>query len=135
MVFKLDMPKAYDRLEWDFLFDVLWKFGFSMEFISLLDPMLSNCWFSILLNGQIHGFFHSSRGLRQGDPLAPTLFILAEEALSRGLSALFARSRGGCFQSMQRCPSISHLLFADGTLIFSNGSARHIRNLMSFMRK
>ncbi|MQM15005.1 hypothetical protein Taro_047941 [Colocasia esculenta] len=84
---------------------------------------------------EINGFFKSSRGFHQGDPIAPTLFILSEEALSRGLSTLFYRNIGGAYFTLRRCPLISHLLFADDTLIFSNGLARHIRSLMMFLKK
>lgn len=129
------MAKAYNRLEWDFLFAVLRKFGFHLSVISLIEPLITNCWFSVLFNGSAHGFFKSSRGLRQGDPIAPALFILAEEALSRGLTSLFLGSRGGSFSTLRRCPTISHLLYADDTLVFSNGSARHLRRLFAFLKK
>lgn len=135
MIIKLDMAKAYDRLEWDYLFAALRRFGFSLPALSLIDPLISNCWFSILINGRNHGFFKSSRGIRQGDPVAPALFILAEEALSRGLKTLFHHSSGSWYQTNARCPAVSHLLFADDTLIFSNASVRHLRRLMDFLRK
>lgn len=74
-----NMEKAYDRLEWDFLFQVLLRFGFHPGWVNYIRAMFTNCWFSVLYNGGAHGFFKSTRGLRQGDPLAPSLFILAQE--------------------------------------------------------
>lgn len=122
VIFQLDMAKAYDRLEWTFLLDVLSRFGFSNKWITLINSILSNCWFSVILNGEVSGFFRSTRGLRQGDPLSPSLFILAEEVLSRGLSRL-GRSGGVLPFSVPRgCLSITHLLFADDTIIFVNGA-------------
>lgn len=63
VIFKLDMAKAYDKFEWDFLFIMLKRFGFSLDFISLIEFMVNNCWLSILLNGDTAGFFKSSRGI------------------------------------------------------------------------
>lgn len=128
------MTKAYDRLEWPFLFEVLARFGFSERWISYVRSMFTNCWFSVLYNGSVHGYFKSSRGLRQGDPLAPSLFIIAEEVLSRGLLALYASGAVKPFHVPRGCPATSHLLFADDTIIFTNGSKRSLERLMNLPR-
>lgn len=88
VVIKLDMNKAYDRLTWLFLTKVLRKVGFCERFIGIVYGIIVNNWYSVLINGQPYGFFKSTIGVKQGDHLSPTLFILAAEALSRGLNAL-----------------------------------------------
>ncbi|XP_058068825.1 secreted RxLR effector protein 78-like [Magnolia sinica] len=84
-VFKIDLEKAYDKVSWLFPKEVLQKFGFCKEWISLAEKCWSGSWFSVLLNGESSGFFKFERGLRQGDPLSPSLFILMMESLDRGL--------------------------------------------------
>ncbi|XP_060202140.1 uncharacterized protein LOC132630587 [Lycium barbarum] len=83
MVVKLDMMKAYDRVSWLFLSKVLKKFGFSERIIDTVFRLVSSNWYSVLINGKAHGFFTSLRGVKQGYPLSPILFIISAEVLSR----------------------------------------------------
>lgn len=135
VLFKLDMAKAYDRIEWDFLLMVMKRFGFSSRFTSLVGQTLMNCWFSISFNGQLKGYFKSTRGVRQGDPLAPTLFIIAEEVMSRGLSKLFQSGDCSYFHVPRGVPLHSHILYADDSIIFSNGCKKSIQHLLNFLEK
>ncbi|PKU82406.1 Putative ribonuclease H protein [Dendrobium catenatum] len=77
MIFKLDIAKAYDNINWNFIYKMLQFFGFDGKFISLICTCIESPFFSIILNGKCHGLFKSSHGLRQGDPLSPAIFILA----------------------------------------------------------
>lgn len=135
IILKLDMAKAYDILEWDFLIAVMNAFGFSKSLCSLISSMLSNCWFSILYNGTPTGYFKSSRGVRQGDPLAPALFIIAEEALSKGITSLFSSGQLQHFHVPRGYKQITHILYADDTLVLLNGSARNIKVLLAFIKE
>ncbi|XP_019251036.1 PREDICTED: uncharacterized protein LOC109229948 [Nicotiana attenuata] len=133
VVLKLDMMKAYDRLSWLFLTKVLRKMGFSERFIGMIFGIVSNNWYSILVNGQPHGFFKSSRGVKQGDPLSPTLFILAAEAMSRSLNALHRNLYFCGFGMPKWSPKINHLAYADDTIIFSSSDATSLRLIMDVL--
>ncbi|XP_075473927.1 uncharacterized protein LOC142504980 [Primulina tabacum] len=132
VILKFDMAKAYDRVQWPFLFEVLRHFGFSEWVVEMVSACISHCHFSVNINGSLSGFFGSTRGLRQGDPLSPLLFILGAEYLSRGLERLYLqhpalRYRSGCDIL------ISHLAYADDVIIFANGGSRGLKLLMDFL--
>lgn len=76
MATKIDIAKAYDRLEWSNLINVLIKLGFSTEFVKLVHSCISTVRFSILLNGAPFGYFKGGRGIREGDPMSPALFTV-----------------------------------------------------------
>ncbi|XP_060182887.1 uncharacterized protein LOC132612820 [Lycium barbarum] len=106
IVLKLDMAKAYDGLSWSFLYQVLLKFGFNQNWIDLIQRSISNVWYSIILNGTRHGFFRSSQGLKQGEPISPSLFVIAAES------------------------QITHLAYADDIVIFSNSNTKSVKLIM-----
>jgi hypothetical protein len=135
VVFKLDMAKAYDRMSWFFVIKVLRSFGFPETIIDLVWRLISNCWFSVLINGSASGFFKAGRGLRQGDPLSPTLFVIAAEVLIRGLHTLTVFGQIQRFGIPRGCPLISSLSFADDIVIFSNGGRSSVRRLICFIHQ
>lgn len=117
MAMKLDMYKAYDCLEWDFLLKVLSSFGFHSHWIDLVRGCISSVSYRIKFNGGLSDLFFPSRGLRQGDPLSPYLFILAAECLSRHLSNAADQGLLDGLKIGRDAPSITHLFFADDAMI------------------
>ncbi|XP_075095198.1 uncharacterized protein LOC142173499 [Nicotiana tabacum] len=86
IISKLDMAKAYDRVSWGFTCIMLRKMGINEMIIDMIWRTMSNNWYSVIINDTRCGFFHSTRGMKQGDPLAPSLFIIRAELLYRVLN-------------------------------------------------
>lgn len=119
LALKLDLSKAFDRVEWTFIEKVLLAFGFSKNWTKLILQCISTTSFSILLNGSPGPTFKTSRGLRQGDPLSPYLFLICMEILSRLLEKAIEEKRISGFQINNMAPNISHLFFADDCFLFT----------------
>jgi hypothetical protein len=85
MVLKLDMENAFDRVKHSFLSKVLDQYGFSSEFIDWIKACIGSPWIAPMINGRPTHFFKSNRGIRQGFPLSPSLYILMVDSLSRKL--------------------------------------------------
>ena len=125
VVCKLDIEKAYDHVNWDALLYLLNKMGFGLKWREWIKACISTVHFLVLVNGSPAGFFGSSRGLRQGDPLSPLLFLLVMEVLSQILkktkdSGPLRGFHVGPMNSIE--VRISHLLFADNTILFCDAS-------------
>ena len=127
------MEKAFDRIEWRSIAEVLRRFGFATAVINLVDVCMKENHFSLLVNGHSTPFFTASRGLRQGDPLSPTLFILVEEIFSRSLSRAIAQGLIQPYYSKRGCPIISHSMFVDNAILFLNGYEASLQGLMRIL--
>ncbi|XP_070664898.1 uncharacterized protein [Malus domestica] len=130
---KLDMQKAYDRVEWDFLDAVMERMGFCCLWRRLVMGCVSSVNFAVLLNGQPGNKFAPSRGLRQGDPLSPYLFIILGEVLSCMIQAAIDDKQLERVRIGVSGPIISHLFFADDTLLFLRAGDNYCRNLLSII--
>nr|XP_040249295.1 secreted RxLR effector protein 78-like [Aegilops tauschii subsp. strangulata] len=113
---KLDMMKAYDRLECSYLRAIMEKLGFATSWIDTVMAMVSSVSFAVLFNGERLERFYPSRGIRQGDPISPYLFLIAAEGLS---CLLKSSSQSSSLTGIRVAPTalaVNHLLFADDSL-------------------
>ena len=133
MAIKLDMSKAYDRVEWGYLEAVMRKMGFDEKWIQLMMICITTVSYSILINGEPKGMINPTRGIRQGDPLSPFLFLLCTEGLN-GL-IIQAANRGDIkgFTLCRNGPRLTHLLFADDSLLFCRATNQECRNILEIL--
>jgi hypothetical protein len=132
MGIKLDMSKAYDRVEWEFLEAIMGKMGFSEKWTKLIMECVRTVTYSIMVNGQAVGRIKPSRGIRQGDPLSPYLFLLCAEAFS---SMLSKAERTGVITGVPKGPKLSHLFFADDSLLFCKANSVEWRRLTKLLEE
>jgi hypothetical protein len=135
MFLKMDMEKAFDRMEWPFILAILNQLRFSSIWISWVRTCITSTSFSILLNGSPFGQCTPERGLRQGDPLSPFLFILGTEVLSRLLLREEIKGSLKGLRIARNCAPINHLLFADDLLLFGKASLSEAACLRSCLEK
>ena len=127
------MSKAYDRVEWKFLEYMLHATGFPQHWWHLIMECVCSVSYSIIINGSQTDFFEPRRGLRQGDPLSPYLFILCAEGLSSLIRKIERQGLWSGIQMGRAGPLISHLLFADDSLFFAKADERSIQVIMEVL--
>lgn len=131
---KVDIKKAFDSISWNFLESILKGLNFPSNFIGWVLQCVTTTSFSLSINGSLEGYFRGERGLRQGDPISPLLFVLGMEYLSRMLRRLHSFPD---FKFHAKCGihSISHLVFADDLLLFARGDRNSVGVLLGILEE
>ncbi|CAA7019206.1 unnamed protein product [Microthlaspi erraticum] len=135
MAIKTDMTKAYDRVEWGFIKSVLERLGFHIKWVGWIMQCVSSVTFQFLINGAAKGSVNPTRGIRQGDPLSPYLFILCSEFLSVLCYKAQENGQLAGIKVANRGPQINHLLFADDTMFFCKSNEKTCKALKEILRK
>jgi hypothetical protein len=134
MAMKLDMAKAYDRMEWPFIRAVLQTTGFPTRIVQLIMECISTVSYQVLINGQPSSSLLPERGIRQGDPISPYVFILCANVLSGLLHMESKKKSIHGIKVARSAPPISHLLFADDSLLFARASVTEAETIMQVLQ-
>ncbi|WCJ35671.1 DNAse I-like superfamily protein [Euphorbia peplus] len=135
MVLKLDLEKAYDRISWSFLRDTLIEVGMPNGLVNVIMECVTSSSLQVLWNGEKTEDFRPTRGLRQGDPLSPYLFVLCMERLSHLIIDAVSNRSWKAVRASQSGPALSHIFFADDIVLMSEASfqqAQVIKSILSF---
>lgn len=135
MAIKLDMSKAYDRVEWLYLEGMMRTQGFPERWIHLVMRCVSTVSYSILINGRRSGTIKPTRGIRQGCPLSPYLFLICGEGLSSLLNEAEDKGRLRGIKAARYSPSVNHLLFADDSLVFCEANSDDARTVSNILKQ
>lgn len=133
MASKLDINKAYDQIEWNFLFDVMAKIGFSDKWISFISRCVLTGKFNVMMNGDSIDFISLNRGLRQSDPISPYLFLLVQNALSLLINAM-VRCKVVRASKVRRLVLFYHIYSLQTTLIFSEATVKKAANYLDILQ-
>ncbi|XP_074306123.1 uncharacterized protein LOC141641355 [Silene latifolia] len=123
---KVDIKKAFDSLQWDFIGKMLQIFNFPPQFQKWLMGCITSTWFSIKIDGDCAGYFKGASGVRQGDPLSPFIFVLNMAILSRLLRKYHSKHQVSCHLKCGKI-GLNHLIFVDDLMIFVKGDTPSVQ--------
>lgn len=126
---KIDVTKAFDTLKWPFLLQVLKAFGFNDTFFRWIEVILNSTSMFFLSMEPCMVYLQCSRGVRQGDPLSPLLFCLAEDVLSRHISKLVQEDKLQKIQASRGSWIPSHCCYADEIMVYCTSRKKNLQHL------
>ena len=133
MAINFDMSKAYDRVEWVYLEAVMRRMGFDEKWIRLIMICITTVFYSILVNGEPTSMIVPTQGIRQGDSLSPFLFLLCTEGLNGLITQAANRGDIKGFALSRNSPRLTHLLFADDSLLFCRAIEQECTNILEIL--
>ena len=134
MAVKLDMSKAYDRVEWSFIEKVMERMGFHEKWISMIMHCITTVTYSILINGVAHGSVIPTRGLRQGNSLSLYLFLLCADGFLSLINEATRNQMMSGISICRGCPMVTHLFFADDSLLLCKASTQECQKLNDILQ-
>jgi len=133
MALKINIEKAYDKLEWRFIREVLIRANLPADLIDIIMSCISTVSASILFNGEALEPVYSSRGIRQGDPLSPYLFILCMEYLSQLIVEKCNAKLWQPVKAFGSGPAFSHLFFTNDLVLFARVDGTNCSTIRDFL--
>jgi len=134
VVFKVDYEKAYDSVSWEYIYYMLGRLGFCGKWIDWIKKCLESSSISVLVNGSPTTEFKPMKGLRQGDPLAPFLFLIAAEGLARVVRQAEEKKLVESIEVGEKQVKVSMLQYADDTLFFCKASIQSVLTLRAILK-
>jgi hypothetical protein len=130
---KVDLAKAYDKISWEFIWRVLMEIKFPEVLINVIMHSVTSVLTNVKWNGARAEFFKPQRGIRQGDPISPYLFVLCMDKLSHLIMHAVEEGRWNGIKAGRHGPVVSHLMFADDLLLFGEANERQMQCVMDTM--
>ena len=131
---KVDIQKAYDSVEWSFVEQVLVAMNFPAQMIKWIMVCVTTPYYSISLNGYLEGYFKGEKGLRQGDPISPYIFILIMEAFSNVLEE-YTSQQGFVYHPKCEHLGITHLIFADDLFLLCGANCESLNLIRDALKE
>jgi len=133
MLLKMDMSKDFNRLNWTFLQEILIFFCFRRDWVAWVSNLISSAFFSILINGSPSHSFKPSRGILQGDPISPFLYIIVVEGIGIFIKSTWASSSLKGISISPTSNPLTHLQFVDNTLLMGVPSVIKLLDFKSIL--
>ncbi|XP_060974139.1 uncharacterized protein LOC133039295 [Cannabis sativa] len=133
MALKLDMSKAYDRVNWRFLEAMMVCLGYDRRWVNKIMNCITSVSFSVLINGEVSGNIQPHNGIRQGDPLSPYMFLICSEGFSCLIQEAERADEIHGLKFGKEGIRLSHLFFADDSIIFLDASPSECRKLKTII--
>lgn len=130
MILKIDLEKAYNILDWEFVRDTLCDIGFNNDWVRNIMHYIETTRMYVLWEGMNLDWFKPDRGIRQGDPISPYIFVLCIERLSHMITEVVNRGDWKGIRVSNEGPDISHLFFVDDMVLFAKATNDQIKMIL-----